>query len=490
MNLEKIAENIYEIKPKALMVRLHGNIEKFQMKVPAHIYANEYILERIKLDRTLEQIANVACLPGVEKHAIALSDAHQGYGFCIGGVAGTNADDGMISPGGVGYDINCGVRLIRTNLVQNEIQKVLPNLLNSIFKTIPSGLGSKGKLNINYSDLDKVLDDGLNWALENDYAVEDDLKHCEERGCLKNANSTLVSDKSKQRAIKQLGSLGSGNHFLEIQRVDEIYNKEIAKKLGIKDKNQITLMVHTGSRALGHQVCTESLRSIEKAMRKYNIKVPDRELACVPADTPEAQNYLSQMACAANFGFSNRQLITHWLRESFQETFKRDFEALDMHLIYGVCHNILKIEEHEVNGKKMKLNVHRKGATRAFPPDHPVLPQDYKKIGQPAFIPGTMGSASYLCVGKQKAMDLSFGSTAHGSGRVMSRSKAKKKYWGKQVRQDLGKRGILVKAASMQVIAEEAPGAYKDIDQVVNVSHNLGIIEKVVRLVPVGVVKG
>ncbi|MFW9823538.1 MAG: RtcB family protein [Candidatus Thorarchaeota archaeon] len=490
MNVNKIEENIYEIPPKTLMTRIQGKIEKFQMRVPVKIYANSYILEKIKGDRTLDQISNVACLPGIQKHAIALSDAHQGYGFCIGGVAGTEAETGMISPGGVGYDINCGVRLLRTNLFLKDIRNVLPDLLENIFKNIPSGLGSKGKLNVNYSDLDKVLNHGVNWALDKDYAIEEDLKHLEENGCLKNADALLVSQKAKQRAIKQLGSLGSGNHFLEIQRVDEIYNHEIAKKLGIFEKNQINVMIHTGSRALGHQVCTDSLRNIEQAMKQYNIKVPDRELACVPADTPEAQNYLKQMACAANFGFTNRQLITHWLRESFQNSFKKDVDALDMHMIYGVCHNILKIEEHEVDGKRVKLNVHRKGATRAFPPQHPVLSQDYMNIGQPALIPGTMGSASYLCVGKPKAMDLSFGSTAHGSGRVMSRSKAVKRYWGTKVKEDLGKKGILVKSASMKVLAEESPGAYKDIDQVVQVSHDLGIVEKIVRLVPVGVVKG
>ncbi len=363
-------------------------------------------------------------------------------------------------------------------------------MLNSIFNNIPSGLGSKGKLNLSYSDLDNVLNNGLNWALNNDYAIEEDLKHCEENGYLKDGNASLISQKAKQRAIKQLGSLGSGNHFIEIQRVDKIYNNDIAKKLGIIDINQVTVMVHSGSRALGHQVCTDSLRNVEKAMIKYNIKVPDRELACVPADTSEAQNYLSQMACAANFGFCNRQLITHWLRETFQDTFKMDLDALDLKLIYGVCHNILKIEEHKVNGKKMKLNVHRKGATRAFPPEHPDIPQDYKDIGQPALIPGTMGTASYLCVGKKKAMELSFGSTAHGSGRMMSRSKARRQYWGEQIKEELNKRGILVKAASMKVIAEESPGAYKDIDQVVNVSHDLGIIERVARFVPIGVVKG
>jgi tRNA-splicing ligase RtcB len=491
MNVKKLEDNIYEIAPKTIMVRIQGKIEKFQMKVPVHIYANEYILENISRDRTFDQISNVACLPGIKKHAIALSDAHQGYGFCIGGVAGTDAIDGMISPGGVGYDINCGVNLLRTNLSDKDIKHTLPDLLNSIFHNIPSGLGSKGKLNINYAELDKVLNTGLNWALDKGFAIEQDIKHCEEDGFLRDADANLVSQKAKQRAIKQLGSLGSGNHFLEIQKVDEIYNKELAKKLGINDKNQITVMIHSGSRALGHQICTDSLRNVERAMKKYDIRVPDRELACVPADTPEAENYLSQMASAANFGFCNRQLITHWIRESFQQAFKKDFEELDLNLIYGVCHNILKIEEHEIDGKKMKLNIHRKGATRAFPPNHPEIPQDYVDIGQPVLIPGTMGSASYLCVGRPNAMNLSFGSTAHGSGRVMSRSKARKLYWGKEIQADLlNKHGILVKAASPKIIAEEAPGAYKDIDQVVQVSHELGIVEKVVRLVPMGVVKG
>jgi tRNA-splicing ligase RtcB len=490
MNINKIEENIYEIPPKTLMVRIQGKIQKFEMQVPAHIYANNYILEKIKHDKTLEQVANVATLSGIEKHSIALSDAHQGYGFCIGGVAGTDAKTGMISPGGVGYDINCGVRLIRTSLYDKDVKDKLSSLLDLIFNNIPSGLGSKGKLDISYSDLDGILDNGMKWTLDHGYAIKEDLEHCEENGTLKGANANLISSKAKERAIEQLGSLGSGNHFLEIQKVDEIYNKEIAKKFGIIDKNQIMMMVHTGSRALGHQVCTDSLRNIEKAMAKYKITVPDRELACVPADTPEAQNYLSQMACAANFGFCNRQLITHWIRESFQKMFKKDMDELDLKLIYGVCHNILKIEEHIVNGKKMMLNVHRKGATRAFPPGHRDLPQDYKSIGQPALIPGTMGSASYLCVGKPRAMELSFGSTAHGSGRILSRAQAIKNFWGKDIKENLGKKGILIKAASMKVIAEEAPGAYKDIDQVVQVSHDLDIVEKVVRLVPIGVVKG
>ncbi|HEY0088489.1 MAG TPA: RtcB family protein [Candidatus Lokiarchaeia archaeon] len=490
MEIKKIEENIYEIPLQTITVKTSGTLEKFKMNVPARLYANEYILERIKLDKTLEQIVNVACLPGIRKHSIGLSDAHQGYGFCIGGVAGTDAENGVISPGGVGYDINCGVNMLNTALYEKDVRTILPNLLDAIFRNIPSGLGSKGKLNMSFSDLDKVLNDGLNWTLDRGYAIEEDLKHCEENGCLKNADAKLISDKAKQRAFQQLGSLGSGNHFIEIQKIDAIYNKDIAKKFGIIDKDQIAVMVHTGSRALGHQVCTDSLRDIEKAMKKYNIKVPDRELACVPANTPEAKKYFSQMACAANFGFCNRQLISHWLRESFQEVFKKSFDDLDLKLIYGVCHNILKVEEHEVDGKKMALNVHRKGATRAFPPGHRDIPQDYKEIGQPALIPGTMGSASYLCVGKKRAMDLSFGSTAHGAGRVLSRTAAIKKYWGQTIKEELKNKGILVKAASMQVIAEEAPGAYKDIDEVVRVSHDLGIVEKVVRLVPIGVVKG
>ncbi|MGV9173214.1 MAG: RtcB family protein [Promethearchaeia archaeon] len=490
MEVRKVGRNIYEIPPKVLMARLGSEIHKFKMRVPVHIFANEYILQRIKKDRTLDQISNVACLPGVHKHVIALSDAHQGYGFCIGGVAATDGETGCVSPGGVGFDINCGVRLLRTNLHEKDVQKQLPVLLTKIFQYIPSGLGSRGKLRISKRELNYLLSDGMNWALQHEYAIEEDLEHCEEHGCMTGADADLVSRKAKHRGIKQVGSLGSGNHFLEIQKVEQIYDKKIANRLGIYDKKQITVMIHTGSRAMGHQICTDSLRNVEKAMKAHGIKVPDRELSCVPANTPAAQNYMSQMACAANFGFCNRQLITHWVRKAFQKTFKKPAEEMDINLIYGVCHNILKKEEHDVGGKTKIVNVHRKGATRAFPPEHPKIPKDYKRIGQPVLIPGTMGSSSYLCVGQPNSMELSFGSTAHGSGRVMSRSRAKRKYWGENVANDLGNKGILVKAASMRVVAEEAPGAYKDIDQVVNVSHNLGIIKKVVRLLPLGVVKG
>lgn len=490
MNLKKISDFIWEIEPFSKVVKVNNEIKKFQLKVPARVYANDDLIQSIKNDRTLDQITNVACLEGVVKHVIALSDAHQGYGFCIGGVAGTNYDDGAISPGGVGYDINCGVRLLRTNMDEETIRPKLAQLVKSFFNNVPSGLGSKGKLNVSYNDLDKILDNGVQWAIENDYGWEEDGDFCEENGCLAGADSEKVSRKAKERGIKQIGSLGSGNHFLEIQKVDEIYESDIAKTLGIEEKGQVMVMIHTGSRAMGHQIATDYLRIFDKGMQKYNITVPDRELAYLKADTPEAGDYLSSMACAANFAWNNRQVITHWVRESFKTVFNKDPSEFGLNLVYDVAHNILKREEHEVDGKKMKLNIHRKGATRAFPPNHSQIPKEYKTVGQPVIIPGTMGSASYLCVGSQEAMSLSFGSTAHGAGRQMSRSKAKKLYWGGKIKDELNERGILVQAASIKVLAEEAPGAYKNIDQVVQVSHDLKIVKKVARLVPMGVVKG
>jgi tRNA-splicing ligase RtcB len=460
------------------------------MKVPAYVYANDFLIKNIKKDKTLDQLTNVACLEGVIKHVVALSDAHQGYGFCIGGVAATNYEDGAISPGGVGYDINCGVRLLKTNLKKQDLEPILPELVKSLFNNVPSGLGSKGKLNISYNDLDDILNNGVSWAISNGYGYPEDEKFCEENGCLAGADSNKVSRKAKERALKQIGSLGSGNHFLEIQEVNEIYDKNIAKSLGIEAEGQVMVMIHTGSRAMGHQVATDYLREFDRAMHNYGVEIPDRELAYLKADTNEAQNYLSAMACAANFAWNNRQLITHWVRDSFKKVLNKDPQEFGLNLIYDVCHNILKIESHQINGKKMKLNIHRKGATRAFPPNHPQIPQEYKSIGQPAIIPGSMGSSSYLCVGSRESMDLSFGSTAHGAGRQLSRSKAKKKFWGGTIKDELNKRGIFIEAASMKVLAEEAPGAYKNIDQVVQVSHDLGIVKKVVRLRPLGVVKG
>lgn len=490
MELKKIAKNIWEIPPQIKINKFQGGTKEFQMKVPAHVYANDFLIESIKNDKTLDQITNVACLKGVVKHVIALPDAHQGYGFCIGGVAATKYEDGAISPGGIGYDINCGVRLLRTNLKSQEIKADLLNLVNAMFKNVPSGLGSKGKLKVNYNDLDKVLENGVNWAIENEFGWEEDRKFCEENGRLSGANAIKVSRKAKERGIKQIGSLGSGNHFLEIQEVNEIYDKSIAKTLGIEEIGQVTVMIHTGSRAMGHQICTDYLRIIERAMHKYGTIIPDRELASINADTPEAEDYLSAMACAANFAWCNRQLITHWVREAFKEVLNKYPIQFDLNLIYDLAHNILKREEYEVDGKKMKLNIHRKGATRSFPPNHPQIPQKYKSVGQPVLIPGTMGTASYLCVGTPESMKLSFGSTAHGAGRQLSRSAAKRRYWGGKIKEQLHARGIIVKSASMQVLAEEASPAYKDIDQVVQVSHDLKIVKKIVRLVPLGIVKG
>jgi len=490
MQIEKISDNIYEIPKQSMVVKVHDDIQKFDMLVPARIYANEFLLRKIKIDKTIDQIANVACIPGIKKYAIALSDAHQGYGFCIGGVAGTDILEGAISPGGVGYDINCGVRLIRTNLQSRDITPTIPQLVNRLFDEIPSGLGSQGQLRVNQTDLDKILDTGVNWAIQNGYGWDEDKIYCEENGSMEKADSSLVSKKAKSRGISQIGSLGSGNHFVEVQKVDVIYEPEVAKVFGIHNVGQVTVMVHTGSRAVGHQICQDSLNEMEYAIKKYKIRVPDRQLACVMGNMKEADIYLSQMSAAANFAWSNRQMITHWVRETFRKEYERDPEDLDMHLIYDVCHNILKQEEHTVDGKKMMLNVHRKGATRAFPAGHKDVAEKYRSVGQPVLIPGSMGTASYLCIGQPNSMEISFGSSAHGSGREISRTKASKQRWGSEVRKELNKMGISIKAASDKVIAEEAPEAYKDIDQVVQVSHDLGIVKKIVRLVPLGVAKG
>lgn len=484
---KKIAENIFEISPDMKVIKHQEKISKFEMKVPARIYANEYLMARISKDQSLDQLTNVACLPGVQKFSIAMADAHQGYGFCIGGVAATSNNEGAISPGGVGYDINCGVRLLRTGLPFQEVNAKLPQILDSLFHNIPSGLGSRGKLRLTTTDLDNILDSGVNWAIEKGFGFEKDRLTVEDQGMMENASSSAVSQKSKMRGIEQIGSLGSGNHFLEVQRVEKVYDADIAKVFGIEE-NQITVMIHTGSRGLGHQVCTESLQAIDHLMHRQNIIGPDRELGYALSGTKEADNYLCQMRAAANFAFVNRHIIMHWTRESLHQVL--GIQPEDLGVIYDVAHNILKIEEHQVDGKRMTVNVHRKGATRAFPPNHPMVAEKYRSIGQPVLIPGSMGTASYLCIGQDKAMELSFGSTAHGSGREMSREKAIHSFRGKDIQNQLAQRGILVQAASLKVIAEEAPNAYKDIDQVVGVSHELGIVKKIARLVPIGVTKG
>jgi len=480
VELKKIGENIWEIP------------QSFQkgMRVPGRVYADEPLLDKMKLDRTLQQCANVAHLPGVYKWAVTLPDGHEGYGFPIGGVAATDYDEGVVSPGGVGYDINCGTRLLRTNLTESEVRPVLPRLLDTLFNYIPSGLGSRGQIKVSQVELDKVLSDGVEWAVDRGYGWPEDAATSEEEGCMESADPSKVSTTAKSRGSPQLGSLGSGNHFLEIEKVDKILDEASAKAFGIDRVGQILVFIHTGSRGLGHQVCSDYLRVMDRAVSKYRIELPDRELACAPGKSPEAEDYIPAMASACNFAWANRQMITHWTREAFEKVFNRPAENLDLRLIYDVAHNIAKIEEHQVNGKRTKVYVHRKGATRALPPGHNSVPAAYREVGQPVLIPGSMGTASWVLVGTARSMELSFGSTAHGAGRNLSRTAAKRRYSGEEVKRNLEKQGILVRAASIAVVSEEAPGAYKDVDRVADVSHKLEIATKVARLVPIGVSKG
>ncbi|MCD6504223.1 RtcB family protein [Candidatus Bathyarchaeota archaeon] len=461
------------------------------MIVPGRVFADETLLEKMKTDRTLEQCANVAHLPGIYKYAITLPDGHEGYGFPIGGVAATDYYEGVISPGGVGYDINCGVRLLTTSLEEEDVRPRLPELVETIFANVPCGLGSRRKdFKLSRSDLEGVMMEGARWAVENGLGWDEDTKHCEENGAMENADPDKVSNSAVNRGLPQLGTLGSGNHFLEIERVDEIYDKEAAKVFGIKSVGQVTVMIHCGSRGFGHQICSDYIRVMERAVRKYGIKIPDRELVCAPGNSREAEDYFKAMACAVNYAFANRQAITHWVRESFEKVFRRSAEELGLRLVYDVAHNIAKVEEHRVNGKRQKVWMHRKGATRAFPPGSNLIPVDYRSVGQPVIIPGSMGTSSWLLVGTPKAMDLTFGSTAHGAGRMLSRAAAKRRFWGRDVKNSLEKAGIVVRAASNVVLAEEADPAYKDVDRVVEVSHQVGIATKVAHLKPIAVIKG
>ena len=464
---------------------------KSGMRVPGMVFANESLMEKMQTDRTLWQCVNVAHLPGIYKYAVTLPDGHEGYGFPIGGVAATDYDEGVISPGGVGYDINCGVRLLTTNLSEQAVRPKLAQLASAIFANVPSGLGSRRKdFKIAPGDLDRLVAEGVQWIIDKGLGWAGDAEHCEERGCMKNANPSKVSTTAKNRGLTQMGTLGSGNHFLEIQKVDKIYNPRTAKAFGIENEGQVTVMIHCGSRGYGHQVCSDYLRVMEHAVQKYKIALPDRELACAPGKSSEAEDYFQAMACAVNYAFSNRQAIMHWVRQSFQQVYHEDPEKFGLKLVYDVAHNIAKVETHKINGGQKKVWVHRKGATRAFPPAHAEIPADYRAEGQPVFIPGSMGTSSWVLVGAERAMELSFGSTAHGAGRMMSRSAAKRRYWGGDVKTALEKRGIVVRAASAEVLAEEADAAYKNVDVVADVSDKLGIATKVARLVPIAVIKG
>ena len=460
------------------------------MSVPGLIFATESMLDHIWEEQVFQQVANVAFLPGIVDYSLAMPDIHWGYGFPIGGVAATRVQDGVVSPGGVGFDINCGVRLLRTNLTRKEVKPKIEQLIAELFDNIPSGLGSTGKIRVTEKELDEVLIKGSRWAVAKGYGEAQDIVVTEEAGCIKGANPAKVSGKAKKRGIPQLGTLGSGNHFLEVQVVDEIYDPGMAEVMGIRDLGQVLLLIHTGSRGFGHEVCTDYVRLLGEAVKRYGINLPDRQLACAPIKSPEGQDYLQAMACAANYAWANRQCITHWARETFIKVFGKSRRELGMEQIYDVAHNIAKIEEYTINGKKHTLCVHRKGATRAFPAGHPDVPDKYKKIGQPVLIPGDMGRCSYILVGTETAMKETFGSTCHGAGRVQSRTAAKRSLRGADVARALASRGITVKTGSIGSLAEEASEAYKDVTEVVNVAHNAGISYKVARAVPIGVIKG
>jgi len=469
--VKKKAENVFEIEKKG------------KMNVPGLVFASAELFDKIKRDKTLEQVRNVACLPGIVKASIAMPDAHQGYGFCVGGVAAFDLKKGVISPGGIGYDINCGVRLISVNMSREEFMKKRGQVLIELNKNVPSGVGKGSEFRLSNNEVKEVLEKGSEWALEKGYAVKEDLEHTEDGGKIAGADASKVSPKAIGRGMNQLGSMGAGNHFVEVQEVEEIFDVNIAKVFGLR-KGQIVVMIHTGSRGLGHRVASDYILKIEE---KFGTKdLPDRELACAPLSSDLAKDYLGAMACAANFAFVNRQLITHQVRKSFKEF----FEGAKVRVVYDIAHNIAKFEEFVINGKKKELCVHRKGATRSFGPGRKEVCVDYRKVGQPIFIPGTMGTASYVLVGTKKAEETSFASTAHGAGRVMSRTAARRDISPAQVKKQLDERGVMINVASMASVVDEAPAAYKDVDEVVRVSDALGLGKMVAKLKPVAVVKG
>lgn len=458
------------------------------MNAPARIYASKPLLDQMDA-QVWDQVSNVATLPGIINHALCMPDGHSGYGFPIGGVAAFDLEKGVISPGGIGFDINCGMRLVKTNLTFKDIKPHLRELVDTLFKRVPAGVGSNGFVKLNKQQFKDVIERGGNWCVEHGYGTEEDLRFTEEDGCVKDADSSKVSAKAIERGLSQIGTLGSGNHYLEIQVVKEenIFDLEAAKKLGIFPE-QVVVMFHCGSRGFGHQIGTDYLQIFLEVMeKKYGIKILDRELACAPFQSKEGQDYFGAMKCGLNMSFANRQVILHRIREVFSSILK---QSVDITQIYDVAHNTAKVEEHTVDGKKKKVLVHRKGATRAFGPNRNEYPSEYKSLGQPVIIGGSMETGSYLLLGTDGAMEQTFGSTCHGSGRTMSRTEAKHRFRGEELQRDMEKRGILVKTVSFSGLAEEAGPAYKDIDQVIDVVHNAGISKKVVRFVPVGNVKG
>ncbi len=460
------------------------------MRTSAVIFADDHMMESIRRDNAAEQAANVACLTGIVGKSLAMPDIHWGYGFPIGGVAAFDAKEGVISPGGIGFDINCGVRLVRTNLRFEEVKGKVVELIDSTFGNVPSGVGESGKLRLSSAEMNEVLAKGMKWAVQKGYGWQEDLQRAEEGGSMPGADPDKVSQKAVQRGSSQLGTLGGGNHFLEIQKVDKIFDQEAAHAFGIESEGQVMVSIHTGSRGCGHQIATDYLKVMETSLRLYDIRVEDRQLACAPVTSQEGQDYFSAMKCAANYAWANRQLILHWTRESFEKVLGADAHDLGMELVYDVAHNICKKETHETDSGRREVYVHRKGATRAFPKGADGVPEKYSSVGQPVLIPGDMGSASYVLVGTERAMTETFGSTCHGAGRLMSREAAVRKFDKNQVLKSLRERGIYVKAATREGVVEEAPGAYKNIDEVVRIADGAGISRLVARLVPLGVMKG
>ena len=477
LHIQKITDTLWEI-PK------EGG-----MRVPARIYATEQMMGQIVSDQAPQQAANVAWLPGILRYSMAMPDIHWGYGFPIGGVAAFDLEDGIISPGGVGYDINCGVRLLASDLDRSEIMPALRDLVTALFRWVPTGVGATGKLKVSDAEELKVMQNGAQWAVDNGYGADEDLEHIEENGRMHDPDPEMVSQRARERGRSQLGTLGSGNHFLEVGYVSDIYDEKAADVLGLR-RDQVTVIIHCGSRGFGYQVCDDYIREFQKSLDKYHIELPDRQLVCAPIRSPEGQQYLGAMRSAVNYAFANRQVITHWTRNAFEETLHRNSDDIGLRVVYEVAHNIAKIEEHLVNGVRKPVCVHRKGATRAYPPGSPDIPEDYRGIGQPVLIPGDMGRYSYVLLGTDRAMQETWGSTCHGAGRRMSRRQARKTAQGRSIERELEEQGIIVRGASRGTVVEEIPEAYKDVANVVEVCERAGISKIVARLRPLGVIKG
>jgi tRNA-splicing ligase RtcB len=459
------------------------------MRVPVHIFATQKLLEQVMDDKSLEQAVNAATLPGLVGNVYVMPDMHQGYGFPIGGVAATELPDGVISPGAIGYDINCGVRLLGSHIDLDAVSAELDDLASALNHFCPSGVGGSGAVKVSEEELDRVCREGARWALKQGLASEADLRRTEESGCIAGADPSKISKRAKNRGKPQLGSLGAGNHFIEVDVVDEIFYTEAADAMGLR-RGSLAVQIHCGSRGFGHQICTDYVREFQSAVRRYGIQLPDRELVCAPLSSPEGENYLAAMRAAANYAFTNRQILAHFARKAFEETLAGRVPNWNLHQVYDIAHNMGKVETHSIGNRQVKVCVHRKGATRAFGPGSPGLPEEYAKIGQPVLVPGSMGTASWVLVGTEISMQRSLGSTCHGAGRTMSRRQAKRSIYGEDLRAELEAQGIHVRAGSLPGLAEEAPAAYKDVDAVVETVAGAGIARKVARLLPVAVIKG